>query len=235
VRLTPDLTATQAVLCWGVGLKLAAAPRFLVAGGAGGGGRGAGGGGSGGDADADADADAAAAMDVDGEGAARAAGAEAEAEAEAETEAEADEESETDGEEEAAPAADPVSEAEPEPEVDGEAFYASLALCRIFLGGHEAAGADLLASLVAMVAPSDAGFSDGDADGKMYAAAALRGLAHKNAANYAAIVAAGAEDVVALMDDDSQEVAPLSPRRRGHLQRELWELQRVMRVVDGGK
>ena len=76
---------------------------------------------------------------------------------------------------------------------------------------------------------------DGDADGKMYAAAALRGLAHKNAANYAAIVAAGAEDVVALMDDDSQEVAPLSPRRRGHVQRELWELQRVMRVVDSGK
>jgi hypothetical protein len=76
---------------------------------------------------------------------------------------------------------------------------------------------------------------DGDADGKMYAAAALRGLAHKNAANYAAIVAAGAEDVVALMDDDSQEVAPLSPRRRGHLQRELWELQRAMRVVDGQK
>ena len=76
---------------------------------------------------------------------------------------------------------------------------------------------------------------DGDADGKMYATAALRGLAHKNAANYAAIVAAGAEDVVALMDDDSQEVAPLSPRRRGHLQRELWELQRVMRIVDGRK
>ena len=77
---------------------------------------------------------------------------------------------------------------------------------------------------------------DGDADGKMYATAALRGLAHKNAANYAAIVAAGAEDVVALMVvDASQEVAPLSPRRRGHLQRELWELQRVMRIVDGRK